>query len=374
MKTIRHMPSLFSPRPGAPVFLLIAAVFTSLAAKGADEPRKAAIFVSNRSGPELDEKVMVLEDLISSRISNYGFRIYSREAVIDSAHAFRGDSGAPESELDRLLSENTSALRLAQNMGADYLITASIISCDRTKKVNKAYVETEILEHTLRVTYKIIEAATGGSVAGDTFTEKTKTRYDATSAEFDGDAVNQLLDQAAERVAASMRQKASEDKIPDTPAKARRVSLSVSCGMADLNIPGIVKNKDGTCQITANNYTIEPMNVTVELNGTVVGTAPGTFKVRPGLSKIRLTREGFKPWERTINVYDGQELRVSLSLSDAGYARWKDATAFLQGLKKDAQLTEAQVEQIQGIAEMFRNSYFRIKDLEIEHKTQSLFQ
>jgi hypothetical protein len=56
---------------------------------------------------------------------------------------------------------------------------------------------------------------------------------------------------------------------------------------------------------------VQAMDVTVELDGVALGSAPGIIPGRPGLHKIRLSREGFDPWERTINIYDGQNLRVA---------------------------------------------------------------
>ena len=63
---------------------------------------------------------------------------------------------------------------------------------------------------------------------------------------------------------------------------------------------------------------VQPLDVTVELDGIAIGSAPGTFQAFPGLHKLRLSREGFKDWERTVNIYAGQKLRVALQMSDAG--------------------------------------------------------
>jgi hypothetical protein len=98
----------------------------------------------------------------------------------------------------------------------------------------------------------------------------------------------------------------------------------------------------------------------VELDGVALGSAPGTFQAPPGLHKIRLSREGFDVWERTINVYDGQQLRVALQMSPAGYGRWKDTTDFLATLDANRKLTDAEVQRIQGIAKFFSESHYRV--------------
>ena len=127
-----------------------------------------------------------------------------------------------------------------------------------------------------------------------------------------------------------------------------------------VSIPDVRLTKDNTVVIGENKLEVQLLDVTVELNGTVIGSAPGTFRAPPGLSKIRLSREGFRDWERTINVMAGQKLKVALQMSDAGYARWKDNTAFLQKLKNGEKLTDAAVKAIEGAAQMLRQSGYKV--------------
>ena len=81
------------------------------------------------------------------------------------------------------------------------------------------------------------------------------------------------------------------------------------------------------------------MAATVEIDGIAVGTAPGQIQAKAGLHKLRVVREGYKPWERTVNFTNGQTLNVGLEMSDAGYARWKESPAFINDLKNGAKLT-----------------------------------
>ncbi|MFO0795393.1 MAG: hypothetical protein U0586_15180, partial [Candidatus Brocadiaceae bacterium] len=46
--------------------------------------RKAAIFVENRAGNEFNEKVSAMDDFLTSRITEKGFSILSREVLINS--------------------------------------------------------------------------------------------------------------------------------------------------------------------------------------------------------------------------------------------------------------------------------------------------
>ena len=419
------------------------------AAEPGDQPvRKTAIFIENKAGNAFNDKVSVLEDLITSRVTEQGFSVLSREVLINSLkdkvsvledlitsrvtekteqgasalsrevlinaiNAFKSHSTAEakasgETKLDQSLSDNnvaqimaqlmgtaldantfessqieetkisdakssgtkadqrlsndTSALRLAQMMGADYIIAASITSFGTEKKAFEGYgVKTVNLIHNLRVSYKILEAVQGGSLVADTVKVSKTTRFTEGSHTEDSDMINELLDEASVKIAESL----SKKRIAPPPSKPELIEITIACGMQDLaqlpvSIPDVRLTKDNTVVISENKLEVQMLDVTVEFNGTVIGSAPGTFRVPPGLSKIRLSREGFMDWERTINVMEGQKLKVALQMSDAGYARWKGNTAFLQKLKNGEKLTDAAVKAIEGAAQMLRQSGYKV--------------
>src|SRR5580658_9437825 len=105
------------PLLGCPVTL-------AAAETGADNARKAAIFVANRADKSLDDKLGTLEDFISSHITEKGFTVISREVATDALSSLKKDSSPTAA--DQLLSDNSSVLRLGQMLGVDYLIVASI--------------------------------------------------------------------------------------------------------------------------------------------------------------------------------------------------------------------------------------------------------
>jgi hypothetical protein len=328
--------------------------------------RKIAIIVQNRGSAALNDKVPVLEDLVGSRVAGKGFSVISRDDVTRSLKNYstgkdpNGELGA----LDRSLEDNSSALRLAQNLGADYILVPSIVSLGTEKKNYSGNgINTLNIMHKLRVTYKIVEAGQGGAVRGGAFTSEKTIRQTPDLQTDSSDVINELLDDAAEQLADAIVKNATS--LPAEVAKAAMVSFNVSCSMTDPRQQPILISALG---ITADNHVVltnqpmavQAMDVTVELDGVALGSAPGSFQGRPGLHKIRLSREGFDPWERTINIYDGQNLRVALQMSNAGFARWADTTAFLATLDANRKLTDAEVKRIEGIAEFFKNSHYRV--------------
>ena len=331
-----------------------------------DVQRKIAIIVQNRGSAAFNDKVPVLEDLVSSRVAGKGFSVISRDDVTRSLKDYstgkdpNGELGA----LDRSLEDNSSALRLAQNLGADYILVPSIVSLGTEKKNYSGNgINTLNITHKLRVTYKIVEAGQGGAVRGGAFTSEKTIRQTPDLQTDSSDVINELLDDAAEQLADAIVQNAPS--LPAEAAKAAMVNFNVSCSMTDPRQQPILISALG---ITADNHVVltnqpiavQAMDVTVELDGVALGSAPGSFQGRPGLHKIRLSREGFDPWERTVNIYEGQNLRVALQMSNAGYARWADTTAFLATLDANRKLTDAEVKRIEGIAEFFKNSHYRV--------------
>ncbi len=325
---------------------------------------KAAIFVTNRSGTENDAKIPVLEDFISSQIADLGFSVLTREATVDSLRKFDPEVASksrPADSLDAQLTEQSSALRLAQNMGVDYIVQASIAGF--TRKINnlKAYgVDAKNEELTLRVTYKILDASAGGSLTGDTVRVSSTVQQTAASANELTGAFDELLDAAAQKITSGLSARIAANRIAPAADKAAHVTITLQLEAADVMIPDVRIGAENTVSISESKHKVAPLNASVEVDGVAVGTAPGPISLRPGFTKLRITRDGFKPWERTINAVQGQTLTVALSMSDEGYARWKDATDFINSLKNGAKLSDAQVKVLEGYGKMLSESFSRM--------------
>ena len=344
-----------------------------------DVQRKIAIIVENRASGGMNDKVPVLEDLVASRVAGKGFAVISRDTVTRSLKNY-ADGNNPNGELtalDRSLEDNSSALRLAQNLGADYILVPSILSFGTEKKnYNGNGISTLNTAYRLRVSYKIVEANVGGAVKGGAFVSEKNVRQTGDLQVESSDVVNELLDDAADQLAQSMVENARS--LPAEVAKDGLVTFKMACTMSDprhqpILVSALGITPDNKVVVANPPVAVQALDVTVELDGVALGSAPGSFQARPGLHKIRLSREGFADWARTINVYDGQSLRVALELTDAGFARWADTTAFLAGLDANRKLTDAEVKRIEGIGEYFKNSHYRVDTKENVKIYKSLY-
>lgn len=336
--------------------------------------RKIAVIVENHASASLNDKTAALEDLVSSRVAGKGFSVISRDVVVN---ALNTQPSGSKTDLDQALSNNTSALRLAQNLGADFILIPTITSYGTEKKTYTGNgIQTVNTTHRLRVSYQIAEANEGGAVRGGAFVSEQTTRDTAGLQTDSTDTLNELLADAADQLADAIT--ASAASLPTEVAKAAMVNFSIACTMTDprqqpILMSAVSVSADNKVIATNQPIVVQPVDVTVELDGVAIGSAPGDFKGRPGLHKLRLSREGFADWERTINIYDGQKLRVALQMSDDGYAKWKETTGFLAGLDNDRKLTDAQVKQIEGMAKFLSESHYRVDTKENLHINKSLY-
>ena len=270
-------------------------------------------------------------------------------------------------KLDQALSDNTSALRLAQNLGADYILIPAITSYGTERKAyNGNGVATINTTHKLRVSYKIVEANEGGAMRGGTVLAEKNFRDSSDLKTDSSDVINELLDDAADQLADAIT--AGAKALPTEVAKANMVTFHVACTMTDPRQQPIMVSAMGVSAdnklIVGQPVAVQAMDVTVEVDGVAIGSAPGEFKSRPGLHKLSLSREGFDTWSRTVNIYEGQKLNVALQMSEAGYARWRETTDFLATIDNNRKLTDAEVNRINGLAEFFKNSHYRVDTAE----------
>lgn len=337
------------------------------------EGTTVAIFVANRAGKVADDELGALEDYITGRVTDLNVNVISGETALNAVAGMA--PGAKANELDAQLAQSTSAVRLAQTLGATHLLQVTISGFEDNKRNVDAYgVKAVNEERVARVTYKILDGNTGASLAADTVRVSKVVQQTANSSSDLSNVLNGLLDEAAQKVATSLKRQIDKGRLAQTSAAQGLVTITITTELADLYIPDVRIGAENTLSISESKFKVSALNATVEIDGIAVGTAPGQIQARAGLHKLRVVREGFKPWERTVNLSNGQKLNVPLEMTDAGYARWQDATAFINGLKNGAKLTDAEVKVLEGQAKMFEQSGFKVDTKEgIQITNKSLF-
>jgi hypothetical protein len=343
--------------------------------------KKVAIFVANRAEADLNEQMSIFEDMITSQVTDLGFEVISREVVVSAT----GDllKRARKNDLDTLLDDQTSSLRLAQNLGADYLLFASFMGLDQENRSVNAYgVNYDNHTYTLRGSYRILDGNTGGSLTAGMVEpsrtiQQTKHSHTTTTG-----LIRELLAKASKEMASNLEQKNKQGRIREVDVAKDRVEFQIGISLSDVNFPQAEIDRDGNVKITANQATVEPLAVTVELDGFSIGTTGrdylNAFKAAPGLHRIRLIRDDLVPFERMINIHEGMQLNIAMQLNDEGLRRWHEKTKVFNELMQKTKLNDAEVELLRARAQELRQSGYKV-DIKVDtdeaitiKKTQSL--
>lgn len=348
----------------AMVLLLSVAILTqSLRAQDNAKPKvkKAAIFVFKRTAKIPEGQIKVLEDYIGSQVSDLDFQVLSRDVIINSLDSVAGGKPDPES-LEAQLSKASSAMRLAQNMGANLIIVATMNEYStetRNFKGNKLFpVPSKWHYHRLRVTYSLAFGADGASVIGKKFMAERKIKETSGLVIEGDDLLPGLMEKASEMLAEHITEAQkllAPEMIPDVKGAEFIVNTKlVMPGGGPLVLPAIFI--DGKKQQIEANVAAD-----VILNGVSIGTAPAALQAPVGLSTLKVSRQGFKPYNRVINITEGLKLDLNLEMTDEGYAKWKEQIQFFQDLETERKYVEADAERIKIEAEALKKHGFLFK-------------
>lgn len=363
------------------VFGLSGAAFAQELTEQAEEakkPHNAAVFVLNRAGPRFEQRIPGYEDRIIAAVAGHGLNVISREDALNSV---------TPSEIDEAFLQQTTAIRLAQNLGADYLLIVSLVSFDQDERVFDGYgITTKNVICTLESAYRLVTLVKGASVVGDTVVVSETVRQTIDSTESGNAVIGKLLSRSATELGNRINQAAGRG-LASAEKKPGQVLVTIEATMQDWNVPDVIKGEDGHYRITENTYQLEVFGANIEVNGLTIGTtsAEEPIEVPAGLNRLRISRPGYEPVERMVNFVAGQRLSIPMSMDEKGMKRMKEMTALLHSLKKDASLTDAEISRIEGIATYFRQSGIRIdrrqdikvdtdQPIQIKQTKNSLFQ
>ena len=336
--------------------------------------RKTAIFVDNRAGADINAVVLRMEDQVAARLGGDAYEVISKEDVAKALKQypenggtvfkalFDGERNALGTAEDKNLTDGTSALRLSQNIGADYLLMVAVDSLNaETKHYKTADIDVQNRVFTLRGTYKLLDGVTGGALGGQAVKASKTIRESANLSVSNTDVTDELIEKLAEQVAQDLIKK--KDAIREASAIGD-IPVTVQCQARDLqgneiSLTDIAVTEDNRVVKGANPVPLQ-VAANVAFDGMVMGSTPATVKIKPGPHKLRLTRPGFDPVEMTVKASDGMNLVVSMQMSADGFARWQQIRETLNALDISRKLTDAEAERLKGMAQMFRQSGFRV--------------
>jgi len=281
--------------------------------EGTKAALRAAIFIQNKAGSDFQDKLDTFNDLITTRLTEKGFTIIDKNEVLAKFQESRNEDISVEkiikiiTDLIRTKKTETpvenaitdaSALRIAQMIGADYLIFATINSFGQEQKVFKGQgtvygTDNAVTDCIMRLAIKVCEGNKGGTIYGDIIPVTERVPQLENLEIRSSDIINKLLDSGSVLAANNISDKIERIREAKTE-KGTEVEFTI-----DSNAKGAI----------------------IELDGAAIGSAPGCFHALVGLHQLRLSKERFVTWEKTVNIHSGQILNINLELSEEGTQR-----------------------------------------------------
>ncbi len=283
-------------------------------------PRKApvmAIFVKNHTKTAgMDDQVDGIRDRLAAEVSGMDFIILDSAEIGAAFNRYKITTAEERAGLIDGLFTGGSVTRVAQMLGADYILTASIIGASQ---MNRIAGDRAVTIYTLRMSTKVLDATTGGSIFGRNWVNKRPAPQgngDDPMGHYDD-----LIDMWVQDTGADLAQSKQGWRAP-TADSGVLASFTVTTTI-DATIAPLAATVDASKPVLEE-LRIVAGGITVAVDGAAVGSSGGTFKVRPGLHQLSVSRQWMKTWTQTVNISDGAVFNVALELSDEGFRHYKN--------------------------------------------------
>ena len=270
----------------------------------------------NSTSPIMDDQVDGIRDRLAAEVSGLDFIILDSAEIGAAFNRYKITTAEERAGLIAGLFTGGSVTRVAQMLGADYILTASIVGASQMRRPAG---DRGVTIYTLRMATKVLDATTGGSVYGKNWVNKRPVpmgNSDDAMAIYDDQIDAWVEDTGADLAAARPRWRAP------TAASGVMVSFTVVTTLDDIFKP--LETTVDASKPVKDELRVVAGGITVEVDGAAVGSSGGTFRARPGLHQLRVSRQWMTPWVQTVNISEGAVFNVALELSAAGFEHYKN--------------------------------------------------
>ena len=291
--------------------------------------KRVAVFVQNRTRVKaIDDEIDGIRDRLTSSLAAVdGLQLVDSSQVADSFRRYKVNTDEEKKELVSGIFTGGSIPNIARMLNCDYIIAASVVGASSLRRKQGDQPSTVF---TLRMTTKIMDASGANVSSVPPWTGSFPVLNE--SGDDPMNYYNILFDRWVG---------ATVDRVASGALNWRKPTASASAMVAfrvTTSIDKVVTALESQTKGTKGELLAELRKVvggaTVELDGAVVGTCPGEFRVAPGLHQIKITRQWMQTYAATVNVYDGLQLDVAMEMSEAGLAKWGSAEAIRADVAK----------------------------------------
>ena len=281
--------------------------------------KTVAVFVRNDSPnytQELNANKKNLENVVSSYLNNSGFGVISADLVLRNINDYLGNENAKYkdvaenikssistgSKLDMKLFENASGLRLAEMIGADYILVVSISNFSETRKASNLYGAKTVNQiYSLRCNYNLCEGGMGVGTSGRSVkSQKMIRQTEGMVTEKDEALFSELLDDCAMQMAEAISSDLAENKI--IAKQDAKTDVIFEVRVTAMRFPQIFKEVDGSYAIEESLVPLELMTINADIDGVSYTTNTGAISLSKGIHYLKINHKDLEPIEKTINV------------------------------------------------------------------------
>ena len=338
-----------------------------------------AIFTRNLASTIPPNGTAVLEASLSARLSGAGASVISRSDVVNGVARFAGDdansggAGLESRAVEEALSNQASALRLAQLLGADGIIVVTLTRYNedtRTFEASELGVEsTKVSTYDLGAAYQMLSGDNGASVFGGAVDAQRKLKETADLTQRTN-PIDGLLDAASVKLCSEITMNsASMDSVVSSSASSRS-AVKLELIASGLEVPDIIVNGDGETMVGSTRLPLSPVGARIYVDGVLAGAAPSTLSLSRGVHRLRIDHPLFSSLEEIVNVRGGDDVQTftfAMVLSPEGRQEWERNVEVLESLKNGEVLREATLIRVRAFAEFLRNSRVDIDTSEVRN-------
>jgi hypothetical protein len=175
---------------------------------------------------------------------------------------------------------------------------------------------------------------------------------------------NQVIDKSLDSLAGALAEKISSWKLPEI-SDANQAVCEIHARIEGLTMPAF-ETIDGKPLFQNQNIPLFAEGATVEIDGVMVGQTPCSITTGRGMRKLKVHREGLKPFEAVVNLIGKDRFEAILVPTAETLNQFNSQLAFLRDLEQQQAVSEATVNAINGYSKMLRQSGFRIDQRTIE--------
>ena len=308
---------LAPPPPPPPAKPPVMAIFVKNHTKTASKDDLSNAYRdANSTAPIMDDQVDGIRDRLAAEVSGMDFIVMDSAEIGAAFNRYKITTAEERAGLIAGLFTGGSVTRVAQMLGADYILTASIVGASQMRRPAG---DRGVTIYTLRMATKVLDATTGGSVYGKNWVNKRPVpmgNSDDAMAIYDDLIDMWVQDTGADLAAARPRWRAP------TSASGVMASFTVTTTLDDIFKP--LETTVDASKPVKDELRVVAGGITVEVDGAAVGSSGGTFRARPGLHQLRVSRQWMKPWTGTVNISEGAVFNVALELSAEGFQHYKN--------------------------------------------------